>query len=79
MVIYMIFDINYLKVKVDFNFFNVERDVLLINKCIIFRKGIINIIKIFESKLEMKFEGEGSGVLEYGKNFFILGEVIINY
>ncbi|PKA84471.1 hypothetical protein ATE92_2661 [Ulvibacter sp. MAR_2010_11] len=76
---YTIPDINHPRVKVDLNFFNAERDVTSINKRIIFRKGIINITKISESNLEMTFEGEGSGALEYGKNFPISGEVFITY
>ncbi len=76
---YTIPDINQPKVKVDLSFFNNERDVTSINKRIIFRKGTINVTKITENKLEMTFEGEGSGALEYGKSFPISGEVSINY
>ena len=76
---YTIPDINHPKVKVDLNFFNAERDVKSINKRIIFRKGTINVTKITENKLQMTFKGEGSGALEYGKNFPISGEVSINY
>ena len=61
------------------NFFNNERDVKSMNKRIIFRKGILNITKITEHQLQMTFEGEGSGMLEYGKNFPISGEATVNF
>ena len=76
---YTIPDINQPKIKVDLSFFNNERDVKSMNKRIIFRKGTLNITKITEHQLQMTFEGEGSGMLEYGKNFPISGEATVNF
>jgi hypothetical protein len=76
---YTIPDVNARKVKVDLNFFNSDRNVKRTNKRIIFRKGTIRITKITEHELHMTFEGEGSGMLEYGKNFPISGKVNIRF
>jgi len=76
---YTIPDVNAEKQKVDLNFFNEDRDVKRTNKRIIFRKGIIEIKKISNNTLQMTFEGEGSGMMEYGKNFPISGKVNVNY
>lgn len=76
---YTIPDVNSPKVKVDLSFFNLDRDVKRTNKRIIFRKGTIQITKINEHELHMTFEGEGSGVLEYGKNFPISGEANFSF
>lgn len=76
---YAIPDVNAPKIKVDLSFFNKDRDVKRTNKRIIFRKGTIHITKITEHELQMTFEGEGSGILEYGKNFSISGNVKISY
>ena len=76
---YTIPDINQPNVKVDLSFFNGNREVKPMNKRIIFRKGTISITKITKHKLQMTFEGEGSGVLENGKNFPISGKVEVTF
>ena len=72
---YSIPDSNGSKQLVDLNFYNKDREVKRINKRIIFRKGTITISKITKNELNMTFDGEGSGVLEYGKTFPISGKV----
>lgn len=76
---YNIPEANALKTKVDLSFFNNAREVKSMNKRIIFRKGTISISKLSNRQLQMTFEGEGSGVMEYGKNFPISGKVNVNY
>ena len=49
------------------------------NKRIIFRKGMITVQKLTEHKLEMTFEGEGSGITEYTKTFPITGAINVSY
>jgi len=65
--------------KADLNFFNRNRDVKSMNKRIIFRKGMITVQKLTEHKLEMTFEGEGSGITEYTKTFPITGAINVSY
>jgi len=68
------------KIKADLNFFNQDRKVdSKFNKRIVFRKGKIVIKQITKNKLEMSFEGEGSGMRERDKNFPISGKININY
>ena len=76
---YKIPDANAMKTKVDLNFFNADRDVKSMNKRIIFRKANIEIKQFTKHKLEMTFEGEGSGMMERDKNFPISGKVNITY
>lgn len=76
---YSIPDVNAKNVKVDLNFFDADRNVKSLNKRIIFRKGTISITQLSDSQLRMTFDGEGSGIMEYGKNFPISGEVNIQY
>lgn len=73
---YIIPDANITKTTVDLNFFNADRDVSRLNKRIIFRKGIIEVHKLTENKLQVSFKGEGSGIMENDSNFPISG--IIN-
>lgn len=72
---FIIPDTNAGKIKVDLNFFNADRDVSRINKRVVFKKGTIEIKKLTESKLEMIFTGEGSGMTERGGNFPISGQI----
>ena len=76
---YTLPDVNKGPIKVDLNFFNKERDSKNMNKRIIFRSGTITIKEITKTTLHMSFKGEGSGMMEYGKNFPISGEVNITY
>lgn len=76
---YTIPDVNAGNIKVDLNFFNADRDTKRINKRIIFRKGTIQIKKLTESKLEMTFAGEGSGITERGGYFPISGKINVSY
>jgi len=78
-VAYIIPEVNADQQMVDLNFYNKDRDVKRTNKRIIFRKGTINIAKLTNHALQMTFEGEGSGILEYGKNFPISGKVNVTY
>lgn len=76
---YKIPDANAPKIKVHLNFYNADRDTKSMNKRIIFRKGIIEIKKLTNNELQMTFDGEGSGMMEYGKNFPISGKVDVTY
>ena len=78
--VYNIPEDNSPKIKADLNFFNSKRKVSSItNKRIIFRKGKIIITQLTEHKLEMTFDGEGSGMRERDKSFPISGKVNINF
>eukprot|EP01093_Parvamoeba_rugata_P001869 TRINITY_DN12354_c0_g1_i1.p1 TRINITY_DN12354_c0_g1~~TRINITY_DN12354_c0_g1_i1.p1 ORF type:complete len:176 (+),score=25.81 TRINITY_DN12354_c0_g1_i1:280-807(+) len=76
---YNIPNVNSEKQTVDLNLFNKDRDVKQMNKRIIFRKGTINISKITPKGLRMTFEGEGSGMMEYGRNFPISGNINVTF
>tara|TARA_R110002049_G_scaffold72563_4_gene187801 strand:- start:5584 stop:6123 length:540 start_codon:yes stop_codon:yes gene_type:complete len=67
------------RIKADLNFFNTERDVKRMNKRIIFRKGSIEIKKLTNNRLEMTFEGEGSGMMDRNNTFPISGNIMVNY
>jgi hypothetical protein len=76
---YTIPDVNAKKQMVDLNFYNKDRDVKSTNRRIIFKKGTITITKLTDHQLQMTFEGEGSGIMEYNKTFPISGKVDVNY
>ncbi|RMA58797.1 hypothetical protein [Ulvibacter antarcticus] len=76
---YIIPDANSPEIMVDLNFYNANRDTKRMNKRIIFRKGIIEIEKISDTQLQMKFEGEAGGMLNFDNNFPISGKVNVNY
>lgn len=76
---YIIPDANIAKTTVDLNFFNADRDVSRLNKRIIFRKGIIEVHKLTDNKLEVSFEGEGSGIMENDSSFPISGIINARY
>lgn len=72
---YTIPEANAGKAMVDLNFFDMERDAKRINKRIVFRKGTIQIQKLTENKLEMTFEGTGSGMLDSKNSFPVSGKI----
>lgn len=76
---YKIPESNIPKIKADLNFFIANRNVKRMNKRILFKKGIIEIKKITNSKLQLTFEGEGCGMMERGNLFPISGKINVNY
>ncbi|MBV6642724.1 MAG: hypothetical protein KI791_18545 [Cyclobacteriaceae bacterium] len=76
---YQIPDSNNPNILVDLNFFDTKRESSRMNKRIIFRKGTITIESFTKDKLVMKFDGEGSGMMERDGNFKISGTVNVSF
>ncbi|MCB0494213.1 MAG: hypothetical protein KDC93_17540 [Cyclobacteriaceae bacterium] len=77
---YTIPDDNQPNILIDLNFFNAESKAeKRMNKRVLFRKGTIEFIQISDHALQMKFEGEGSGMMERDVSFPIFGEVNVTY
>ncbi|MFZ1807156.1 MAG: hypothetical protein WAU36_08045 [Cyclobacteriaceae bacterium] len=77
---YTIPEDNQPNILIDLNFFNAESKAeKRMNKRVLFRKGTIEFIQLSDHALQMKFEGEGSGMMEREVSFPISGEVNVTY